>query len=135
MTAPTKVSVQETPARDIAARAERGWDLHLTKRQLITKTGEDTYTVPASSGGSYTVRYGGEVEDCECTDFGVHELACKHLVAVALLFAARRRIHSRCEVCGASSCEKTLIGVRNDRRRHGPKYCLPHHPESVSGAR
>jgi hypothetical protein len=78
---------------EITTRAERGWDLHLTKRQLITKTSEDTYTVPASNGGTYTVHYGGEAEDCECVDFYVHhgEFACKYLTAVALLFAARRR--------------------------------------------
>jgi hypothetical protein len=53
-------------ARMIASRAERGRDLYLTKRQLITKTGEDIYTVPASNGGVYTVQY--DVESCECTD-------------------------------------------------------------------
>ena len=39
---------------EIATRAERGWDLHLTKRQLITRIGEDTYTVPASNGGTHS---------------------------------------------------------------------------------
>jgi hypothetical protein len=83
---------------EIATRAERGWDLHLTKRQLITKIGEGTYTVPASNGGTHTVHYGGEAEDCECVDFYVHhgEIACKHLTAVALLFAARRRPRCSC---------------------------------------
>src|SRR5215203_5360324 len=88
-------------AKMVAERAERGWDLYLARRQLITRTGEDTYSVPSSGGPKrYTVTYGGSGEDCECTDFGVNEgrISCKHLVAVALLFAARRRIHSRCEV-------------------------------------
>jgi hypothetical protein len=118
-----------------AERAERGWDLHLAKRQLITKTGEDTYTVPAGTGRkSYTVRYGDQAEDCTCTDFGVHggEVACKHLTAVPLIYARRRRVHSRCEVCGAGSHEKALVGIRNDHRRGGPRYCLPHHPENMS---
>jgi hypothetical protein len=123
-------------AEMIASRAMRGWDLYLAKRQLIARTGVDTYTVPASTGRkTYTVHYGGDAEDCECTDYGAHrsELACKHLVAVALIFARRRRVCSRCEVCGVSSREKTLVGLRNDRRRGGPKYCLPHHPDSLGG--
>jgi hypothetical protein len=41
---------------------------------------------------TYTVHYGGEVEDCTCTDFGVHagEVACKHLMAVGIMRASRR---------------------------------------------
>jgi len=81
-------------AQMIAGRAERGWDLHLAKRQLITKTGEDLYTVPSCTGrGTYTVRYGSETESCECADYGVHQgrIACKHLTAVALLYASRRQ--------------------------------------------
>jgi predicted nucleic acid-binding Zn finger protein len=136
MTAPTAPSVAQVNWEAIASRAERGWDLHLAKRQLITKTGEDTYTVPASAGGTYTVHYGdeGTDESCECTDYAVNNgrVACKHLTAVALIYARRRRVYSRCEVCGATSSEKTLVGIRNDHRRGGPRYCLPHHPESMS---
>jgi hypothetical protein len=40
----------------------------------------------------------------------------------------------RCEVCGVSSHERTLVGLRNDRRNDGPRFCLPHHPESMAGA-
>ena len=90
--------VDQTSRKDIAemidSRAMRGWDLYLAKRQLIARTGEDIYTVPASTGRkTYTVHYGGDAEDCECTDYGAHrsELACKHLTAVALLYATRRR--------------------------------------------
>jgi hypothetical protein len=112
----TKI-VDQTSRKDIAkmidSRAMRGWDLYLAKRQLITQTDEDAYTVPASGDGTYTVCYGGKVESCECTDYGVHNgagypgLPCKHLVAVALIYARRRRGHSHCEVCGVSSHEKT----------------------------
>jgi len=122
--------------QEVITRAERGWDLHLAKRQLIAKTGEDTYSVPSCSGrGTYTVHYGGTVEDCTCTDYGVHggKIACKHLTAVALIYARRRRVHSRCEVGGVGSHEKTLVGIRNDHRRGGLMYCLPHHPESLAG--
>jgi hypothetical protein len=80
-------------AEMIASRAERGMQLYLSKRQLIIRTGEEFYLVPGSGRRSYKVRYGGPVESCDCTDFGVHrdELACKHLTAVALLYATRRR--------------------------------------------
>jgi hypothetical protein len=138
MTAPQVTSVQDAPARDIDARAERGLDLHLAKRQLIVKVEEGTYCVPSSGGQqTYTVRYGasdGSLEDCDCVDFGVHRgaFACKHIVAVALLYASRRRRYSKCEVCGVPSSEKTLMGIHNDRSRHGPRYCVPHHPESMN---
>jgi hypothetical protein len=41
---------------------------------------------------------------------------------------------SHCEVCGVSSHEKTLVGLKNDRRRKGPRFCLPHHPDSLAGS-
>jgi hypothetical protein len=78
----------------IADRAARGWDLYLRRRQLITKTGADSYEVPSCKTNEvYTVRYGDEVEVCTCTDYGVHrgEVACKHLTAVALMYARRRQ--------------------------------------------
>jgi hypothetical protein len=44
------------------------------------------------------------------------------------------RKSSRSEVCGVSSHEKTLVGLRNDYRRSGPRFCLTHHPESMAGS-
>jgi hypothetical protein len=41
---------------------------------------------------------------------------------------------SRCEVCGVSSHERTLVGLRNDRSNDGPRFCLPHHPASLAGS-
>jgi len=41
---------------------------------------------------------------------------------------------SRCEVCGVSSYEKALVGLRNDRSRNGPRFCLAHHPDSMAGS-
>jgi hypothetical protein len=137
----TEAILPETNYRDIAEkiaeRSMRGWDLYLAKRQLITKTGEDTYIVPSCTGrGSYAVRYGSDLEECSCTDYGVHggKLPCKHLVAVSLLYATRRRVRSTCEMCGISSHKKTLVGIRGDRRRGGPRWCLPHHPDSLARA-
>ena len=40
----------------------------------------------------------------------------------------------RCEVCVVSSYEKSLVGLRNDRRKDGPRFCLPHHPESMAAS-
>jgi len=123
-------------AEMIAARAERGWQLYLSKRQVIRRLGDNEYLVPSSGPQQrYIVRYGKDRESCECADYSVYrgELACKHLTAVALLYASRRRVHSACEVCGAPSSERTLIGLKNDRRRDGERYCLPHHPDSLNG--
>ncbi len=39
-----------------------------------------------------------------------------------------------CEECGISSFERTLLGLRNDRSKDGPRYCLPHHPDSLAGS-
>lgn len=131
MTAPAASVAQD---REIASRAERGWNLHLAKRQLIIQTDETTYSVPGSGSRPCTVHYGdGDLEECTCTDFSVNGISCKHIVAVALIYARRRRVHSRCEECGVSSEEKTLLGGRNDRSRTGRRYCLPHHPESMAG--
>jgi len=79
--------------QEITSRLERGYQLWLTGRARITHVEGDTYVVPSCTGsGFYTVHYSGEVEDCTCTDYQVHrgEVACKHLVAVALIHACRR---------------------------------------------
>jgi hypothetical protein len=44
----------------------------------------------------------------------------------------KARKGSRCDVCGVSSYEQTLIALKNDRRRNGPRFCLPHHPDSMA---
>jgi hypothetical protein len=44
----------------------------------------------------------------------------------------KRRIRA-CEVCGVSATAVTLAGLKNDRRREGPRYCLRHHPDSLNG--
>jgi hypothetical protein len=130
--------VTEIPYSDIAemiaSRSMRGWDHYLSRRQRIQRLGEDVYSVPGSRSKHYRVRYGGPegIELCQCTDFQVRggQVPCKHLIAVALLFARRRKVHSHCEVCGVSSHEKTLIGLRGDWERGGKRWCLAHHPES-----
>lgn len=39
-----------------------------------------------------------------------------------------------CRVCGVSSHEKTLVGLKNDRSKDGPRFCVPHNPDSFVGA-
>lgn len=94
---------------------------------LFDHIGGDLYAVPTSSQDEkhYLVCYGGAVEHCTCTDFGVNSswVACKHLCAVAIMHAVRRRVASRCPVCGVSSHEKTLTGRRGDRRRDAEWWC------------
>ena len=72
-------------ARGIALFEERGDEIQQLARGL--------YSVPKCSGrGDYLVEYGAGVESCECKDFEFHgeRYACKHLIAVAI-FAAKRR--------------------------------------------
>jgi len=96
----------------ISERAERGWALYLTKRQLITKTGVDTYTVPSSADGTCAVHYGADVEDCTCTDYSVHRgiLSCKHLQAIGIMHAARRAPARRSEATCLCHCGYHYIG-------------------------
>jgi hypothetical protein len=66
VTAIVKEPTRGDIAEMIASKAQPRLALYLAKRQLIAKTGEDTYSVPSCSGrGRYTVRYDGKVEDLE----------------------------------------------------------------------
>ena len=70
-------------ARGIALYEERGDEIQQLARGL--------YSVPSCSGrGDYLVRYGADVEACECADHTRRGHVCKHLYAAAL-FAAKRR--------------------------------------------
>ena len=113
-----------------------------TTRGLLTfNTGKvhrlegEVWAVPSTRGGFHLVDLARE--ECECEDFQFygrdHDVACRHIYAAAIGNAARRRRGSTCQVCGVSSYEKTLVGLRNDRRRNGPRFCLPHHPDSMFG--
>ncbi len=120
--------------QEVTTRAEKGFDLLLRRRALIKHVDEDLFLVPANEAGPkrrYRVHYGAHREDCTCPDYQAHrgEIACKHLQCVGLMFAARRRVYSTCQVCGKSSREKALVGRRGDRSRRGERWCLSHHPE------
>jgi hypothetical protein len=59
----------------------------------IERVAHDLYMVPSCSGtDTYRVRYGGDVETCECSNFAFHgdEEPCKHILSVAISRAKRR---------------------------------------------
>jgi hypothetical protein len=91
--------LRNTPEKSSAycARAERALKLFEERGHEIEYLGFDHWRVPATRKDSslaadfYTVLY-AEHEACSCKDFefGGGKRACKHLLAVGILHAARR---------------------------------------------
>ena len=83
MTVHTTIPADSREARGLALYCERGAE--------IIRTGPFTYLVPSCSGGEpYAVNY--KRESCDCPDALRHpDLNCKHLLAVAVTRAKRRR--------------------------------------------
>jgi hypothetical protein len=82
-----------------STREERGLELYRTRGHEIRLAGEDLYLVPsgASTGqGFYSVDY-REEETCDCPDFLHHHENCKHILAVGVLAAKRRRRAHACD--------------------------------------
>jgi hypothetical protein len=79
------------PAPVPTTRAERALELYRTHGRRIVRVSENVYRVPSQDGQrSYDVLY-GEREECPCPDFEFgHGWACKHLLAVGIMHAARR---------------------------------------------
>jgi hypothetical protein len=88
-----------TPEVTPNSRAERALALYQERGHEIEYVGFDHWRVPATRKDSslasdfYTVLY-GEHEACSCKDyqFGRGKRACKHLLAVGILHAKRRRL-------------------------------------------
>jgi hypothetical protein len=74
------------------SRDERALKLFEERGHEIRRMGENLYRVPSCSGpGSYDVLYGGAREECPCPDFQFGcGRACKHLIALGIMYAARR---------------------------------------------
>lgn len=74
-----------------STREERGLELYRTRGHEIRQFGTGLYRVPSCSGeGFYTVNYLDEW--CTCPDHSHHpETNCKHILAVGVLVAKRRR--------------------------------------------
>jgi SWIM zinc finger len=72
-----------------STREARGLELY--RRGGIERIARDVYRVPSCSGsGSYDVLY-GEREECSCPDYLYgNGRACKHLLAVGIMHAAKR---------------------------------------------
>ena len=76
------------------AREARGIALYEERGDEIQQLRVGLYSVPkCSRRGDYLVEYGAGVESCECKDFEFHgeRYACKHLIAVAIFYAKRRK--------------------------------------------
>ena len=64
-------------------------------RQASSEAGQDLYLVPSCTGrGFYSVDY--REETCDCPDFLRHRENCKHILAVGVLAAKRRRRPHAC---------------------------------------
>jgi hypothetical protein len=91
---PVQDILRNTPEKSSAysARAERALKLFEERGHLIRSVAPDTFEVPSCGmeGRRYTVRYGGHEESCSCPDFAYRGEACKHLLAVGIMHAARR---------------------------------------------
>jgi hypothetical protein len=73
-----------------STRESRALALAEGRGHEIERTATHVYLVPSCTGAStYRVRYGGEVEACECPDFEFGH-TCKHLLAVGIMHASRR---------------------------------------------
>ena len=126
----------------------RALDLYREHGEDLQNLGEDVFEVPSCTGRKvYRVRYGGEVEACECPDFQFGHV-CKHLLAVGIAHAARRS--GVREVClpaavagdpfkaagsrkGCPACYSGMvyIGVEEDgEETHQPIPCRRCHPET-----
>ncbi len=76
---------------NLDGRDARALELYRERGEEISYLGEYLFEVPSCTGRTvYRVRYGGDVESCSCKDFEFNGGPCKHLIATALLFAARR---------------------------------------------
>ncbi len=71
-------------------REQRALDLYRTRGQDIRNVGEDLYLVPSCTGrGFYSVDY--RQETCDCPDYEIRRENCKHILAVGVHVAKRRR--------------------------------------------
>ena len=71
-------------------REERALELYRTRGHEIRHVGQDLYLVPSCTGrGFYMVDY--RQETCDCPDHKIRQENCKHILAVGVHVAKRRR--------------------------------------------
>ena len=98
MTVPATVR-DEAPK--VSTRESRALDLYRTRGHERRHAGEDVYLVPSCSGrGFYEVRYGAEVESCNCPDHEIRRENCKHILSVAIHHAKCRGASRPCACVG-----------------------------------
>ncbi len=98
-------------------REHRALALYREHHHEIVLVDTDTFEVPSCTGsGTYTVEY-GENESCSCPDARRHpELSCKHVLAVALCFAKRRRLRTYSETVETARRD-AAVEYREETRR------------------
>ncbi len=99
--------------RDETTRIGRALALLDDHGHEIERVERGVYLVPSSGGGDpYFVEYGGPEESCSCKDFEFHghETPCKHLLALGILGAKKRR-EFKCDGCGAPTPRRELVEV------------------------
>lgn len=71
-------------------RELKALDLYRTRSHEIRHVGEDLYLVPSCTGqGFYSIDY--RQETCDCPDHEIRQENCKHILAVGVHVAKRRR--------------------------------------------
>jgi hypothetical protein len=85
------------PAPRPNTREHRALELYRTRGDEIREIGTDVFEVPSCTGeGRYRVNY--ESETCSCMDHEYHpSRACKHILAVGILYA---KAHRRVSIAG-----------------------------------
>jgi hypothetical protein len=86
------------PAHRPNTREHRALELYRERGHEIRHVDQDLYLVPSCTGrGFYSVDYSEET--CDCPDFTHRGENCKHIYAVGISLAKRRR---RCSPCACN---------------------------------
>ena len=104
-----------------STREQRGLELYRTRGHEIHQTAEDLYLVPSCTGqGFYSVDY--REETCDCPDFEHRGENCKHILAVGVHVAKRRR--RRPHVCNGGWITLGQLVVDPETGEETEEYAL-----------
>jgi transposase-like protein len=115
-----------------SSRELRGLEI-LSKGDQIKRINPDTYRVNSQNGnGSYLVVRNGKEWSCECPDYKLRQVVCKHIFAVYFSLGLRQNVFSKaqpiienvnvegCRNCGSTDIVK--IGVRHNLHGNAQRY-------------